>query len=172
MIAVMPQSHKPGCVPIGTSASPMWRTRLRNPGSSGRLSQQQEQAWLLREYQRVVAILSVLLRQHAPERRDTFEDTNDQIIRFIESQRTMSANARQMLQDVNEAMHWQMAAIDALPSETERTLLVPNTDALYGNPELEQWRVPWTSQPEAFVLTQLIQQIMKLQLFHRSPQCR
>jgi hypothetical protein len=43
--------------------------------------------------------------------------------------------------------------VDDLFSETEDTLLVPDTNALYWNTALEQWRVPWDSGAFTIVLT-------------------
>jgi PIN domain-containing protein len=111
------------------------------------------QSRLLEEYRRFAETLRVLLREQPEGRLDTFRDDRAAVLDFVNRSASGESTARRALSRAVAALHRQVDLIEGLYSAAAGTLLVPDTNALYWNPALEEWRVPWTATAFTLVLT-------------------
>ncbi len=112
-----------------------------------------QQSRILEEYRRFAETLRVLLREQPQARLETFRDDGATVLDFVNRDPSSHSTARAALGDAVAALRRQVALIDGLYSTSAGTLLVPDTNALYWNPALEEWRVPWVSTSFTLILT-------------------
>jgi hypothetical protein len=114
---------------------------------------QPQQSRVLEEYRRFVETLRVLLREQPQARLETFRDDGAIVLGFVNRDASSQSTASEALRDAVAALRRQVGLIEGLYSASAGTLLVPDTNALYWNPALEEWRVPWTSTSFTLILT-------------------
>jgi len=100
-----------------------------------------QQSRILEEYRRFAETLRVLLREQPQARLETFRDDGATVLDFVNRDPSSHSTARAALGDAIAALRRQVALIGGLYSTSAGTLLVPDTNALYWNPALEEWRV-------------------------------
>lgn len=111
-----------------------------------------QQSRLLDEYRRYTDVLKVLL-QGQPERSiERIRDDIDVVVGIIERHHSGLPTASKNLEKATAALEGHLAQVQDLYSATATTILVPDTNALYWNPALEQWRSP-DNKPFNVVLT-------------------
>lgn len=94
------------------------------------------------EYRRYADVVKTLL-QGQPERasRKLLEDI-DCVLRVIERRHSSWPTATKNLEKAKAALDGHLEQVHHLFSASEATIVVPDTNALYWNPALEDWRSP------------------------------
>jgi hypothetical protein len=110
----------------------------------------QHQARATEEYRRFSETLSVLLREAPDDRKAKFRAAGTRVVRFISRGASSQATPDGALTEALDALRLQLDLIDGLFSASTDSMLVPDTNALYWNTALEEWRLPWS--PERFVV--------------------
>ena len=104
-----------------------------------------QQSRVLEEYRRFAETLRVLLREQPQARLETFRDEGATVLDFVNRDPSSRSTTREASGDAIAALRRRVALIGAVYSTSAGTLPVPDTNALYWNPALEEWRVPWAS---------------------------
>ena len=111
------------------------------------------QSRALEEFRRFSALVRVLTREQASGILSAVDADTGRVTAFIERNRASVGTPERALDDVLKALRRLVAQIDKVFSASDGALLVPDTNALYWNPALEEWRHPTGPPPFAFVLT-------------------
>jgi hypothetical protein len=111
------------------------------------------QARAIEEYRRFSDTLRVLLREVPEDRLSKFNDDTTLVFRFISREATSCSTPARAFEVARQALSGQVGLIDGLYSPCTDTLLVPDTNALYWNTTLEDWRLPWAPSSFVVVLT-------------------
>jgi hypothetical protein len=112
-----------------------------------------QQSHALEEYRRFADTLRVLLREQPDARLETFRDDGATVLGFLNRDPSAHATASAALRYAITALRRQVGLIESLYGTSTGTLLVPDTNALYWNPALEEWHVPWTTASFTLILT-------------------
>jgi hypothetical protein len=107
------------------------------------LAQSRTQSRALEEYRRFSELLRVLLREQPTDRLAGFNKDVERVLRLLERQQSPFDNPTAAISNARAALTRHIEQIDHLFSGEEGTMLVPDTNALYWNPAIEQWRLPW-----------------------------
>ena len=103
-------------------------------------------------YNEYFALLHAVLRHESADAGDgSVTAAHARITEYIERRDTSHQTAAAALAKVKACVERQLDALDAVHSDHEELLVVPDTNALYWNPRLEDWRAP-DGQPFTMVL--------------------
>jgi len=101
----------------------------------------QIQSRLQEEYKRYRALLETCLKGAPRDIYDQFLEADRVILRTIEQEPTEYETTQQVLSKANEALQTQLRLLDNLyDPKPGSILLIPDTNALLYNPDLEKWR--------------------------------
>jgi hypothetical protein len=101
------------------------------------------QSRLRKEYGKYYQLLHEVLRHESNEVTDSSHYSTSQIVTQVIERRNVSEPTKQRALSVAlRAIDEQLARLNDVYSEHERLTLVPDTNALYWNTDLETWRAP------------------------------
>jgi hypothetical protein len=113
----------------------------------------QLQSRLVQEYRDFTNLLRVLLVGQSEDTLRTFSEDIDRLSSLIERKHHAYRTTERALAKALESLHRHLDILAGIYSGTEHaSIVIPDTNALYWNPELEAWRAPF--EPEfTIVLT-------------------
>jgi hypothetical protein len=95
-----------------------------------------QQSRILEDYRRFAETLRVLLREQPEVGLQKFHDDAATVLGFLNRDPSSQSTARQAFDDTVAALRRQVCLIERLHSASAGTMLVPDTNALYGTPRL------------------------------------
>lgn len=129
----------------------------------------QIQAKSLEEYRRFFAVVRTLLREQPEEALGKLEQADSTILEIIQQQTPLYADdANSYFQRAFDAVESQVGLLERLygPAD-ERLSLVPDTNALIFNPDLEKWKFDGVPQFTLVLTPPVLSELDSLKVNHR-----
>jgi hypothetical protein len=129
----------------------------------------QIQAKTLEEYRRFFSLLRTLLREQTQEGMGKLEEANATILEVIEQQGSLyKQDANTYFQRAFQALESQVGLLDRLfGSSNANPSLVPDTNALIFNPDIEKWKFSGIPQYTLIFTPTVLAELDSLKVNHR-----
>jgi len=133
----------------------------------------QIQAQLLEKYRHFFALLSVMLKNQPKDTLNILSEEDSEIMRIIEQNVTWCKNTQEALHEAVQALQTELELLNRLydPSDGE-AILVPDTNALLYNPDLESWAFPDSAKFTIVLLPTVLSELDSLKMNHRNEDVR
>jgi rRNA-processing protein FCF1 len=136
----------------------------------------QIQSRVLEEYRRFSSILEVLFKAQPEDTLKTFQEEKKLILNVIQQQwdeHTYFGNCSKALDTARKALNTQVSLLKRLYSISEnKYVVIPDTNALLFNPELQEWSFELVRQFTIVLLPTVLSELDKLKMDHRSESVR
>lgn len=139
-------------------------------------STRQIQSKVLEEYRRFSSVLEVLFKEQPENTINIFQEKKEVILSVIQQQwdqHTYFGNCDQALEDANEALNTQISLLNRLYNVSQnRFVVIPDTNALLFNPDLQNWSFDSVNQFTIVLMTTVLAELDKLKVDSRSDSVR
>ena len=116
----------------------------------------------------------VLIKDISEEIRDKFNESTERIIPYIKQNKTIWEDSiNNVYKEVENNLNIQMEVIETLHGkENGMYILVPDTNALLINPDIEKWKFENISKFEILIIPTVSSELDKLKINHRNQSVR
>lgn len=131
------------------------------------------QSKIISEFNKLESLLLVILREQAKESQRNLEKHLQKIRRTIEHECTHKASIEDVVHEVNVAALKIVELTRSLyASSSDITILVPDTNALVFNPNIEAWKIPGSDIFKVVVVPVVFMELDQLKITHRNEDVR
>jgi len=150
---------------VFTSGNHMWR-ELSDEG-------RQTQSKLLEDYKKHINLIRILLNQQPKDIIKKLEELDELIIRNIEQTGlTWIKTTREALDEVLNALNTISSFLNHLYSSGSGIIIVPDTNALLINPNIESWEYDDIKEFTIFLTPTVLSELDSHKINHRNPDIR
>lgn len=139
-------------------------------------SSRQIQSRLLEEYRRFSSILEFLFKAQPEDTLKTFQEEKKRILQVIQqewNEQTYFGTCSQAFDIARNAINTQVSLLKRLYSISQnKFVVIPDTNALLFNPELQKWSFEVVRQFTIILLPTVLSELDKLKMEHRSESVR
>jgi rRNA-processing protein FCF1 len=136
----------------------------------------QIQSKVLEEYRRFSSVLEVLYKEQPDNTISIFQEKREVVLGVIQQQsdqNTYFRNCDQALEQAKEALNTQISLLNRLYTASQnRFVVVPDTNALLFNPDLQDWSFDSVGKFTIVLMTTVLAELDKLKVDSRSESVR
>jgi len=136
----------------------------------------QIQSKVLEEYRRLSSVLEILFKEQPENTINIFQEKKEIILKVIQQQwdqNTYFGNCDQALEQAKEALNTQISLLNRLYTASQnRFVVIPDTNALLFNPDLQDWSFDSVEQFTIVLMTTVLAELDKLKVDSRSESVR
>jgi len=136
----------------------------------------QIQSKVLKEYRRFSSVLEVFFKEQTENTVRTFQEAEKVVFNVIQQeqdQRTYFGNCNQALIEAQEALNTQIKLLKRIYTISQnRFVVIPDTNALLFNPDLQNWRFDSFGQFTIVLTPTVLSELDKLKVDSRSDSVR
>lgn len=154
-IIVVDPSHEDAVLFISLSGNNRWRS-LNDEGK-------RIQSRIFSLYNQFTDLVDVLFSEEPKEVTKNFNENKQAILEFIEQNvGTWKTSSKEVFEEVVTILDNQIEILNHIYSSDEKTIVIPDTNALIKNPDLDMWKFNDIDKFEVVLLPTILQELDKL----------
>lgn len=129
----------------------------------------QIQAKVLDEYRKFHSLLNALLKGQPQDCTNKLAENDDTLLNLIEQKHTWCKDVHEAYEKATKALQEELDLLSRLPTtSSDSAIIIPDTNALLYNPDIEAWSFPEISPLLIILLPTVMAELDKLKINHRN----
>jgi hypothetical protein len=133
----------------------------------------QIQAKILDDYRKFHSLLNALMKGQPQDCIGKLAENDDTLLNLIEQKHTWCKDVHEAYEKATKALQEELDLLNRLPkTSSDSAIIIPDTNALLYNPDIETWSFPKISPLLIVLLPTVMAELDKLKINHRNEDVR